>query len=124
MRKFNKLLGVDYGRGKIGLAVSTGTIADPYKVIRVNGFDDAVEKTLLIASELGVTGIVVGISESFMALEQKKFAEAVSGVTSDETLSTLEAQELSKQAGISRKKRHEMEDAYAASIILQNYLDR
>jgi putative Holliday junction resolvase len=44
-------------------------------------------------------------------------------VTFDETLSTKEAQILSKEAGIGQKKRHQMEDAYAATIMLQNFLD-
>ena len=43
--------------------------------------------------------------------------------TFDETLSTQDAQRMSKEAGIKQKRRHLMEDAYAAAIMLQNFLD-
>ena len=41
----------------------------------------------------------------------------------DEGFSTKEARLSSLEAGISRKKRKSMEDAYSAAIILQKYLD-
>jgi len=43
--------------------------------------------------------------------------------TFDETLSTYNAQRASIEAGMKRKKRKDMEDAYAATLILQGYLD-
>jgi putative Holliday junction resolvase len=48
---------------------------------------------------------------------------AIPVILHDETLTTKEAQEKSIKAGIKRKKRRKMEDAYAASLILQSYLD-
>ena len=47
----------------------------------------------------------------------------ISVVFQDETLTTKEAQDLSQKAGIKRKKRRELEDAYSASLILQSYID-
>ena len=44
-------------------------------------------------------------------------------VFSDETLSSHDAIEMSVASGMGRKKRKEMEDAFAASIMLQNYID-
>ena len=41
----------------------------------------------------------------------------------DETLSTKEAEELLREAGVRREKRKEAVDRLAASIILQGYLD-
>jgi len=43
-----KILGIDYGRRKIGLAISEGVLSQPWKVLRVNNFEDAVEKVLQV----------------------------------------------------------------------------
>ena len=67
--------------------------------------------------------VVVGISEGEMAVESKKFSNIFKADTFDETLSSHDAQQMSIQGGMGRKKRKEMEDAFAASIMLQNYLD-
>jgi len=124
-----KALGIDYGRSKIGLALGVGSLAEPLKVIRVGSFEDAVQK---IEKEIEIDRpdkIVVGVSEGEMAEETKKFATAIQLFIHstvelfDETLTSRDAQKLSIEAGIKRKKRHEMEDAYAASIMLQNYID-
>ena len=119
-----KILGVDYGRRKVGLAISEGVLAKPWKILRVNDFDDAIQK---IEKEIEIEKpdrVVVGVSEGEMGLESKKFAEMVGAETFDETLSTHRAQELSMQANIPRKKRKNLEDAYAAAVMLQSYLDR
>jgi putative Holliday junction resolvase len=44
-------------------------------------------------------------------------------VFQDETMSSKEAEILSIQANIRRKKRRRLKDAYSAVVILQNYLD-
>ena len=119
-----KILGIDYGRKKIGLAVSEGVLAEPWKVLRVNNLNDSIQK---IEKEIEIEKpdrVVVGVSEGEMGLESKKFAEMVGAETFDETLSTHRAQELSMQANIPRKKRKNLEDAYAAAVMLQSYLDR
>lgn len=131
--KNTKILGIDYGRSKIGLAVADGPLADPWKVIRVNSFEDAIQKTKSAFAEASLGGqvdkVVVGISEGEMGKESEMFAAKLKlslGVpveTSDETLSSQDAQRMSREAGVSQKKRREMEDAYAASVVLQNYLD-
>jgi putative Holliday junction resolvase len=123
------ILGVDYGRNKIGLAIATTMLAEPYKVIRAKSLKDAVKKVEKVIRAERAEKVVVGISEGKVAKETKEFAEKLGEalnlpiVLQDETLSTQEAQRLSIEANISRKKRHELEDAYAAALILQNYLD-
>jgi len=118
-----KILGIDYGKSKIGLATSDGPISEPWKVIKVKSFEDAIEKIKSVIIGASVDKVVVGVSEGKMGEESKKFAEKIGAETSDETLSTQDAQRMSIEAGIGKKKRHEMEDAYAASVMLQNYLD-
>lgn len=118
-----KILGIDYGRKKIGLAISEGMLVEPYEVIRYKDTKILSEQLQKIIQENGIEKVVVGISEGEMGEESKKFAERICAETFDETLSTHNAQELSKEAKISRKKRKNLEDAYAASVMLQNYLD-
>lgn len=118
-----KILGVDYGRRKIGLAISEGILSQPLKVIRFSSFEDAVKKTREVQKEFGADKIIVGISEGEMGEESKKFAREAHAETFDETLSTHEAQRLSREGNVGRQKRKNLEDAYAASIMLQSYLD-
>ena len=129
MIKQMQLLGIDYGRKKIGVALSGGKLAEPFEVLRVKSIDEGVEKVGEIVKEKKVEKIVVGVSEGEMGEEAKAFGEKVGYLTKrpvvyqDETLSTVDAQELSIKAGIKRKKRKKMEDAYSAAVILQSYLD-
>lgn len=124
-----KLLGIDHGRSKIGLAIAEGPLAEPHSVMKVNSMEDAVEKVSQVAQALQVSRVVVGVSEGQMGKEQERFASllkeksGVDVVTWDETLSTHDAQSLSIQIGHRRKKRADMEDAFAAAIMLQSFLD-
>jgi putative holliday junction resolvase len=124
-----KTLGIDYGKKKIGLAISEGVLAEPLKVIRFENLEEGLEKVSKVAEVSGVSKVVVGISEGKMAEETKEFGKKLQKrikipiCFQDETLTTHDAQELSIQAGIKRKKRKSMEDAYSATLILQNYLD-
>ena len=119
-----KILGIDYGRKKIGLAVSEGILSEPWKVIRVGDFEGAVGKILQILKELKADKVIVGVSEGKMGEESRKFAKRVGAETFDETLSTHNAQELSREARVGRKKRKDFEDAYAAAVMLQSYLEQ
>ncbi len=118
-----RILGIDYGKAKIGLAISGGSLSEPLKVVRVNSFDDAVYKINKEIETEKPDKIIVGVSEGEMGEESRAFANKISAETFDETLSTRDAQDLSRSAGISRKKRKDMEDAFAASVMLQSYLD-
>lgn len=124
-----KLLGIDYGKKKIGLAVSDGMISEPFRVIRYDSLEKLMKSLDHITRMEQVQEIVLGVSEGKMGKESKEFGKnlgkelKIPVVFQDETLSTHTAQELSIDANIKRKKRKEMEDAYSAAIILQNYID-
>lgn len=118
-----KILGVDYGRKKIGLAIADGSLSEPLRVIRYKDIKILSEQLQKIIRENKIEKVVVGISEGEMGEESKKFAEIIGAETFDETLSTYNAQELSREGNVGRKKRKNLEDAYAASVMLQSYLD-
>lgn len=123
------ILGVDYGRKKIGLALSEGGLAQPLGVVKVASSLDAVEKIRQAVVKQSADLIIVGVSEGEMAEEQKEFArllaQAVDATveTWDETLTTMDAKSLSLEADMPREKRRKLEDAFAASLMLQSYLD-
>lgn len=125
-----KTLGIDYGRSKVGLALGVGIFAEPFKVIRYKDIKQLVLQVLQVIQVEQVEKVIVGVSEGEMGEESKKFASQLAVHRSlftvdlfDETLTSKDAQRLSMEAGIPQKKRHEMEDAYAAALMLQNYLD-
>lgn len=125
-----KYLGIDYGRKKIGLAVSEGMIAEPLKVVRFEKKEVALAKIEQIVKTESIEKVIIGVSEGKMGEETREFTKLLKKKISaevffqDETLSTQSAQELSLTANIKRRKRREMEDAYSAAIILQAYIDR
>ena len=124
-----KILGIDYGRKKIGLATATSILAEPYQVVRYETIGEAIKKIRQVVEKEEIKKIVIGISEGQMGEETKRFAKILGkelGVTpefQDESLSSFDARTLSIQEGTQRKKRREFEDAYAAAIMLQSYLE-
>lgn len=124
-----KTLGIDYGRAKVGLAIGVNSLAEPLKTLRYKDIKILLKQVIEVIKVEKVDKVVVGISEGAMAEETKRFVSVISHVllvpveTFDETLTSQDAQRLSREAGVSQKKRKNMEDAYAASIMLQNYID-
>jgi putative Holliday junction resolvase len=124
-----KILGIDYGKKKMGLALATSLIAEPYRVIRFSSNKGVIEEVREIIKKEQIEKVVVGFSEGKMAEESRNFGKELERITGtpvhfqDETLTTYEAQTLSEKAGIKRKKRRQLEDAYSAALILQRYLE-
>jgi len=124
-----RILGIDYGRSKIGISIADGPLAEPMEVIRYSNIEILEDRLRDIVNKNGIKKVIVGVSEGQMAKESRKFALTIGRKlatpveTYDETLSSQDAKRLSIEAGISHKKRLKMEDAYAATIILQNYLN-
>ena len=133
---YMKYLGIDYGKRKVGLAVSEGKLAEPHLVIRYKSEEELLGKVEQVVSSFAkaskdkqVDQVIVGISEGETAEETERFGKRLEEVLKipvvyqDETLTTQKAQELSIEAGMKRKKRKELEDAYSAALILQAHLD-
>ena len=122
-----KYLGVDFGLKRIGLALSEGELASPLKVIEISNLTDGVNKIKEVVDKEDVETVIVGMPEGKTGQIVEKFVklpkrEGVAVEISDETLSTKQAAANMIQTGISKMKRR-VNDAYSASIILQNYLD-
>ncbi|MDO8551568.1 MAG: Holliday junction resolvase RuvX [bacterium] len=118
-----RILAIDYGLRKIGLAYSEGYLSEPLKVIDHKNWELEIKK---ICREKAVEKIIVGITEGTLAREQKDFAQRLEDLTQlpvefqDETLTTQDALAKMRQIG----KRVKEEDAIAAALILDAYLER
>lgn len=122
-----RYLGVDYGLKRAGLALSEGRFSVPFKIIRVQSLEGAVEQICQIVTREQIDVVVVGLPEAKMGKITSKFIKALSGkglevLAADETLSSKNALQIMIASGVPKKKRHEI-DAVAAAEILQNYLD-
>lgn len=121
-----RYLGIDFGLRRVGLATSEGNLASPYKVIRVKGFDDLLEK--IKKESASFDRLVVGMPEGKMSLTVLKFMNVLKKagfdvVEADETLSSQNATSRMVEENLPKEKR-KVKDAYSAAIILQNYLDQ
>jgi len=132
-----KVLALDMGEKRIGLAVSDdeGLIAQPLDTHEYAGDRELLRFLQSFISEHGVEKIVIGLPVHMSGEERSgaKRVRALAGVMSselniavdlwDERLSTVEAERLLVGAGVSRKKRKKKIDNVAAALILQGYLD-
>jgi len=132
-----RILAVDHGEKRIGLALSdpTATIASPFRVINhVSRLLDAAQVANL-ASENEVRLIVIGQSfdeegnPNMAGRRAAKFAEALKEQTQipvelwDESFSTQDARATRIEMGVSRKKRAGHMDELAAVMILRSYIE-
>ena len=133
-----RILGVDYGRRRIGLAVSDeaqflARPLDPY--IRTHSRKKDLEALARLAHEQEAGCMVVGLPLSMdgtkreMALEVEEFVkdlQPIAGmdiVVSDERLTSVEAERVLLEGNVKRKDRKLLRDGLAATLILQGYLD-
>jgi len=124
-----KILGVDYGRRKIGVAVGdSGTkLVEPIKVLPNLQF--TIYNLQAIINNQDIKKIVMGVPYGRMDSEVKTFGERLQKLTGmeveyfDETLSTKDAQRVLIESGGKRKRRKKKEDAVAAAVMLQWYLE-
>src|ERR1051326_6130735 len=119
-------VGIDFGARRIGVAVSdSGEIATPHSVVRNEG--DVIAKIANLGEQLGADLYVVGIARDGRRF--KDFAERLRQRTCkevvlwDEALTTVEAAEQLRAAGLKRRDAEREIDMQAATVILQSYLD-
>ncbi|HWA52204.1 MAG TPA: Holliday junction resolvase RuvX [Patescibacteria group bacterium] len=123
------IIAFDFGLKKVGVAIASLKLAEPLVVIRYETQEELFKKLKELIEKEKPETVVVGLSEGIMEEKSKEFGDKIFEVFnipvrfSDETLSTQDAQNLSLAAGLKRKKRKEMEDAYAAAVMLQNFID-
>jgi putative Holliday junction resolvase len=138
-----RVVGIDYGRKRIGLALSdaTGLLARPWKTIPARRGPAQVAADVLTEIEglrregEDVAAIVLGLPRRLSGEpnEQTPVVEALAAglravtalpvVLQDERLSSREAESLLARREKDWRRRKPLIDAAAAAVILQDYLD-
>jgi putative Holliday junction resolvase len=138
-----RVLGIDYGQRRIGLALSdaTGLLARPWKTLIVQGGAAraadalAAEITRLLAEDDGLAAVVLGFPRRLngepneQTAKVEKLANSLRGrltvplVLQDERLTSREAERLLAARIKDWRKRKALLDAASAAVILQDYLD-
>jgi len=132
----SRLLGIDHGDSRIGLAISDelGSFAHPYRTLQSG--PRLIEEIRAIVEREKISGIVIGLPKNMdgtlgpSAAKATFFGEQLAHVLPstkilfwDERLTTREAQRALHAAGKNTKQSKKMIDQVAAQILLQNYLD-
>ncbi len=131
-----RLLGIDHGDSRIGLAISDelGSFAHPYRTLHSG--PRVIDEIHAIVEREQISGIVIGLPKNMdgtlgpSAAKAKSFGSQLAQVIPtmkilfwDERLTTREAQRALHAAGKNTRQSKKMIDQVAAQILLQNYLD-
>ena len=134
-----RYIGLDLGSRTLGVSLSdpSGIIASSYTILRHNEeYERLIEEVKKIVDEKKVDKIVLGLPKNMngtigpkgeLSYKFKEMLEKSIGlevILEDERLTTKEATDLLIRNDTSRKKRKEVIDSLAATIILQSYLDK
>ena len=132
----NKIMGIDYGDARTGVAISDllCSIVGSTCVVPSRNTEKALADIVRLARENSVGEIVVGLPKNMDGTEGPRaelcraFAEQLKEVTGlpvamwDERRTTVEAHNILSQHNYHGKKRKNTVDAVAASLILEGYL--
>ena len=131
-----RILAVDYGRRRVGLAVSDemGFAARGLPTVRADSRSSAVDSVAQVASDVGAAALLVGLplnmdgSRGPMAEAAEAFAAALSRTTGlpvrlwDERLTTVAARRTIREIGARKRNEKGTVDRMAAVLLLNNYL--
>jgi len=131
-----RIAALDYGRARIGVAISDETKFLARPLVCLSNTKQIYELLLKELSKHGmIETLVIGLplqlngKEGEMAQEVRRFAEELKKhlpfpiLFWDERLSSLQADRTLRDADLSRKKRAALSDTMSAAVILQSYLD-
>jgi putative holliday junction resolvase len=134
-----RVVGIDLGTRRIGVAVSDGLglTAQPHSTVERRGGVRDLEAIAEVVRACAAETVVLGLpldpagEEGRAAVSVRAFAErlraALAGVPVelvDESFSTVEAEEVLLEADLSRARRRQVVDRVAAAVILQRWLDQ
>ena len=132
-----KMLGIDYGEKRIGLAVSDelGLMAHGHGIINNTGEQEVLAQIARLIQQENITTIVVGLPKNMNDTIGAKAKEVldfvgrlqtqlkISVVTWDERLTTHQAEMMLREMNLSRQKKRKQLNVVAAQLILQEYLE-
>lgn len=138
MSSTGRVLGIDYGRKRIGLALTDPlrTVATPLETVDGESVKKATRRIREILSEQDVSEIVVGLplhmNGDFGELAEaatafgEKLGKQVPGLVVhmwDERMSSAEAERALRLGDAKADRKKQLRDQLAAQIVLQSWLD-
>jgi len=134
----SRVLGIDYGKKRIGLAISDpfGIIAQSLPTLILKERTDILSEIQTLVKEKDVSTIVLGLPRNMngtLGEEGKKVLEFGKRLSHkinikvefwDERLSSVESQKTLREEKRKLKRKKELIDKISASLILQGYLDK
>ena len=132
-----RVLAIDHGTKRIGLAVSDelGVIAQPLAFVPADPLTGFLERLRAILAEKEIGLILVGMPRNMDGTHGPAAAQVEDFIgrlrqnvtvpirTWDERLTSTQANRLMIEGGVRRDKRRQKVDSMAAAILLQSYLD-
>ena len=120
-----KLLGFDFGRRRIGVALAIRGVASPLETIEFDSFSQAERRIAELCSLHRPEKMIWGFCRGKIGSQTVKFAKRVSGLVGlpvefiDETLTSKDADIIL----VRNKKKKVKNDQLAAALILEYFLD-
>ena len=131
-----KTLGLDVGDKNIGIALGEDILATEYDTLRGLSWQEAISEILDICQREEVGKIIIGMpknmndnSEGIQAKKVRQFYQNLIKATKipifleDETLTSVQAEEMLKDEGLNPQQAKERIDQLSAKLILQQYLE-
>lgn len=134
----SRLLGIDYGTVRIGLALSdpTGTLASPLPFLPNQSPQQVTQALSELIQTHQITALIIGLPRNmdgtygpsaqkvrdFISQIQKAILLPITPI--DERLTTAQASKQLAGIGLSQKELRKKVDSSSACLILQQYLDR
>lgn len=134
----NRILGIDYGEVRVGLAVSDelGITAQGLDTLIINGNEKKlISHVLELVNQYSINTIVIGYPKNMDGSKSEKTNKVdeiveilnkkidVKIVKWDERLTTVSAYKTMRELNISQKKKNIYADKFAATYILEGYLN-
>lgn len=130
-----KILGIDYGQKRIGLAMARQGMVFPFKTLDKSTRDKLFADLMSIIESEGVEAIVLGLpldmngDETLTTRQVLNFQGSLARRTElpihlvNEALTSFDARQRLREAGVPERKHKEMLDQMAAVCILESYLE-
>lgn len=123
-----KILGIDYGEKKIGLSLSAGSIALPWKILSdFNSSSEVIEEIKKIINQEKIEIVVIGKPFSLqgsMSNQTKVVDDFIKFFKKNINLPVYEIDERFSSQMAKKQLLGKNDDAQAAANILQTYLDK
>lgn len=133
-----RILGIDYGDVRVGLAVSDplGITAQGLDTLVINGNDQLFISSIAdLIKEYDVADVVIGYPKNMdgsLSLKTEKVDSLIPEIEKlgvkvhkiDERLTTVSSYKTMRQLGISQRRKNEVADKLSAIYILEGFLNR